>query len=308
MVDLTRRKTVIGLGLLATGSGATFTSAAFQSSTQPESDLRVLVEQNLQFGANPNLPDTDDYTGNPDFFNDDGTLDESDGGAFEDGGDDSDSGEDGGNTDEDGDGRNEGFERSTPLAYVDGVNDELTVKTVVDVGTTHTFDRMFQLQNNTDTAIEFGIAYDRNNLGTGSDDDGNGQYGEDIDTNNDNVDSLLGPSNAQRIYQFQVNGPQSTFGGANNQLISPESEGEGVSGGVNNGTTISYKEDRPNSLVEVGPGDSVEIDLVVDTKTDKEDIKKASEIDPTQFGFQTDTVQIMEEITIVSQPVSAGSS
>lgn len=305
-----RRSMVVGLGALATGSGAVFSGAAFQSSTRPESDFRVLVEQNLEFGANPNLPlDEDYYTTNPDFFNDDGTLDESDGGAFEDGGDNSSTGEDGGTRDPDGDGRFEGFERSTPLAYVDGANDELTVKTVVDVGTEHTFDRMFQLQNNTETAIEFGIAYDRNNVGSVSDDGQNGQYGVDIDTgDDDDVDSPLTPLEAQRIYQFQVNGPESTPTGVDDRLISPESGEEGISGGVSGGTTIDNAYDQPDSLIEVPPGESVEIDLVVNTKTDKKLIREAADIDPTQFGFQTDTVQIMEEITIVSQPVSAGSS
>jgi hypothetical protein len=47
MVDLTRRKTVIGLGLLATGSGATFTQAAFASDVTPASDLRVVTGQGL---------------------------------------------------------------------------------------------------------------------------------------------------------------------------------------------------------------------------------------------------------------------
>ena len=55
MVDLTRRKTILGLGLLATGSGATFTSATFQSTAPANSDLRVLVEQ--QGGKGP-VPDT----------------------------------------------------------------------------------------------------------------------------------------------------------------------------------------------------------------------------------------------------------
>jgi hypothetical protein len=38
---------VIGLGLLATGSGATFTSAAFNNSVNPSSDMRVLVDESL---------------------------------------------------------------------------------------------------------------------------------------------------------------------------------------------------------------------------------------------------------------------
>lgn len=42
-----RRTALMGLGLLATGSGATFTSAAFSSQVSPTSDLRVVVERGL---------------------------------------------------------------------------------------------------------------------------------------------------------------------------------------------------------------------------------------------------------------------
>ena len=46
----TRRKMVLGIGALATGSGAAFSSAAFQSSVNPAADMRVVVGQ--QFGNN----------------------------------------------------------------------------------------------------------------------------------------------------------------------------------------------------------------------------------------------------------------
>ena len=46
-MKLNRRKTVLGLGALATGSGAVFSSAAFQSSVNPTADMRVVVEDNL---------------------------------------------------------------------------------------------------------------------------------------------------------------------------------------------------------------------------------------------------------------------
>lgn len=43
----TRRKMVLGMGALATGSGAVFSSAAFQSSVNPTADMRVVVEDDL---------------------------------------------------------------------------------------------------------------------------------------------------------------------------------------------------------------------------------------------------------------------
>ena len=45
-----RRSMVVGLGALATGSGAVFSSAAFASSVSPSADMRVVVGQN--FGNN----------------------------------------------------------------------------------------------------------------------------------------------------------------------------------------------------------------------------------------------------------------
>ncbi|MGQ4554358.1 hypothetical protein [Halobellus sp. GM3] len=47
MVDLSRRKMVLGIGLLATGSGASFTSAAFSDETSPSSDFRVVAAGDL---------------------------------------------------------------------------------------------------------------------------------------------------------------------------------------------------------------------------------------------------------------------
>lgn len=47
MVDLSRRKTVLGLGMLAVGSGSVFTSAAFSDEVNPTSDMRVVVDEEL---------------------------------------------------------------------------------------------------------------------------------------------------------------------------------------------------------------------------------------------------------------------
>jgi hypothetical protein len=44
-MKLNRRKTVLGLGAMATGSGAVFSSAAFASTVSPSADMRVVVGQ-----------------------------------------------------------------------------------------------------------------------------------------------------------------------------------------------------------------------------------------------------------------------
>ena len=62
----TRRKTVLGMGALATGSGAAFSSAAFQSSVNPAADMRVVVEDNLVVEAGDAFRDSNNqYLENP---------------------------------------------------------------------------------------------------------------------------------------------------------------------------------------------------------------------------------------------------
>lgn len=318
MVDLTRRETVIGLGLLATGGGATFTQAAFQSSTQPDSDLRVVVDQNLQFGANPGLNTTrDDIADDSGFFDDadgadSGTLNES-GGVFDDenegsgSDDDGDEGFDPDGGDRNGDGFNEGFEPRLPKAFAEGVNDELTIKAAVQIGTTHTFDNLLRVGNGTESTVQIGIAYDREGQGNGE----NGNYGADVVGSEDSsrTNEKLNRNQAQKIYQFQTKD--------NTKLISPAPGDTGESGSLSgaDGISIDSAGDRPNTLIELGPGESADLDLVVNTsdsvgesggnKNDVDvegDILDAADIDQGAFGFQTDTVQIMDVLTVVSQP------
>jgi hypothetical protein len=319
MVDLTRRKTVIGLGLLATGSGATFTSAAFQSSTQPDSDLRVVVDQNLQFGANPDLnPDErDDIADDPGFFDDDGSssgeLNESDG-VFDEGNetdgfdDDGDGGFDpDGDSDEDSSsGFDQGFEPGLPKAFAEGANDELTIKAAVQIGNEKNFNDLLRVGNATEEIVRVGIAYDRTGLGDGD----NGNYGADVEGGQ--ASGELSVRQAQKIYQFH------TSDDASDNLISPSPGEGGEDGEYNGGSPVSIPNDtdQPNALVELAPGESVDLDLVVNT-TDQSgisrgagsdadvenDILTAADIDEGAFGFQTDTVQIMEVIRVVSEPV-----
>jgi len=62
-----RRSMVVGLGALATGSGAVFSSAAFASSVSPSADMRVVVGQN--FGNNLRVDAGDIFRQNNGDFN-----------------------------------------------------------------------------------------------------------------------------------------------------------------------------------------------------------------------------------------------
>lgn len=54
-MKLNRRKTVLGIGALATGSGAVFTSAGFSGSAEASSDFRVVTEGSLVVEPNNNV-------------------------------------------------------------------------------------------------------------------------------------------------------------------------------------------------------------------------------------------------------------
>jgi hypothetical protein len=89
-MNLTRRRALSGLGLLATGSGATLTSAAFSSSTNPNGDLRVVAAEGLVVEAGDAFADDGSVTHSPgahgesyvnfdtkgDFFNGSGGLED----------------------------------------------------------------------------------------------------------------------------------------------------------------------------------------------------------------------------------------
>lgn len=287
---------MIGLGLLATGSGASFTSAAFSSSTTPTADLRVVVDQELRVQRGPGFNTSDnDNTGTPGFFTNDndaagGNLNETSSGAFN------------GNSDGE----------SPPLAFVNGsTNENLVFKAAVEGGTTHTFEELLEITNQTAEAVNVGIAYDRGS-GPGSD---NSQYGQDI--SDDNVD--VGPLNytdeedfAQNVYEFRANqigssGSFSSVGSSDfansttppNNVISPDprvpsASTVGVEGDSSN--TISNDPDLPAGAVNIPAGEKLTIDLVVNTN-DSEAIKAAAP-GSNAFGSSTSTVNILDAITV----------
>ncbi|WP_154018065.1 hypothetical protein [Halorubrum sp. AJ67] len=253
-----RRSMLFGLGALAMGSGAAFSSAAFQNSVSSDADLRVVVEQNLTIGpgsAFDNIGEGGKFTDNPNLFNGQ-DLDERDSGAF----------------DED---------TVPPLAYVDGENEDLDVRMAVPLNDTTTFENILEIDGPVDETVNVGIAYDRF-----PDDGDRNQYGEDITL----AGGSLSPEIARQAYQFTVNDDESQGG----TRISPNNNAEGV------GTdeTVKQAYDRPADVVTVGPGETVSLDLDIDTQYYYEAIRGAADIAPKQFGFQRDTVQLIDGFTV----------
>jgi len=287
MVDLTRRKTILGLGLLATGSGATFTSATFQSTAPANSDLRVLVEQQgLEFEGNSAESGDPNAVDNPDFFADDpsGGLNETAGSAFD-------------GTD-------------APLAYAAGSNEDLRVKTLVPLGRTETFDALFKISNNSTDTVIIGVAYDRNNSDFDVNSDNSGQYGADVSVGGPGGE--LNDIDAQRIYQFS-NAPEtdsdveilSGGSGNPNDLLSPPPNNSGVESTTGSEGTDIVDADLPANAAKIPSGSELVLDLTVDTSNTNESglkdrIEAEADIDESALGLQQDTVQIIDGITIVS--------
>jgi len=61
---------------------------------------------------------------------------------------------------------------------------------------------------------------------------------------------------------------------------------------------IETATDRPANAIAVAPGESINIDLAIDTATDSDAIKGAADVDLDTFGFQRDTVQLINGFTV----------
>ena len=295
----TRRKTLLGMGALATGSGALFSNAAFSTSTTSAADLRVLVEERgLVFRGNPDAPDEEDNIVDTDDFEnffDGEDIDDSNGGAFD--------GE------------------TTPLAATNGeANENLEISAVAGLGESATFSNLFILENNTEDSVNVGIAYNRDDNSFNTTGSTAGQYGEDI------LGGGLSPSISRASYRFVVNrdvdgngvSESDFFDGYEDGLISPAQNGDLPNGGnlnpsENNGEsaanyaegandTISNYADRPASAITVAAGDAVTVDLVVDIDYDQPQLNaieaQADITSSNGFSVQRDTVDLLDGITV----------
>ncbi|OYR74596.1 hypothetical protein EO776_03585 [Halorubrum ezzemoulense] len=130
---------VVGLGALATGSGAVFSSAAFSASATSTADFRVVVEDNLVLEAGDS------------FRNGDGAYLDNPSGKFYGGSDDLFSGDSGLN----------GLEPDElPAAYAnDRTNSDLEVETAVQNFEEFKFDNFLQVTNEGTETREVGIRF-----------------------------------------------------------------------------------------------------------------------------------------------------
>jgi hypothetical protein len=152
----TRRKTLVGLGALATSSGAIFSSAAFSNAVNPSSDMRVVVEEDanllvepgISFRTGSNPADSYDTTLDPTSgkFAVDSNNDFFDTGSPSTGG-------------TDGLGADIGLD-DLPVAFVSNdTNGDISIQVAAPLGTVSTFEDMLQVTNNTGSSVNVGIKF-----------------------------------------------------------------------------------------------------------------------------------------------------
>lgn len=290
----TRRRTVLGLGSLAFGSGAALSSAAFSSSTDPTADLRVVVSEGLEVRAGQAFNDDGSVnTGNedidPDNYIDPRKTGDTVGEDFYDG-------DELGPVFDDPD-------TDPPLATVSarsgneshaGVNDELEIYVVPTLDEETEFTDLLEIVNLGNTPVErIGISYDRTN----------DQYGNDVTVENDPLDvdypDEIGPLGVQRIFRFS-----GRFAGQGLRL-SPDSKTEepddpAVSDAPN-------EDGLDNSL---GPGEQADLTLDVEFPSSWKPIGRGGpDIDLNRtvrnvatggnpFAGGTGVADLLDEITI----------
>ena len=291
------------MGLLAAGTGATFSSAAFQNSTTPSADLRVVVEESLNFRGNPDAGvDLADFAPAEDDI-----VNVEDGDDFFDG-----------NDIADGDG--EVFEDiDTPLAATNlGANDGLEIFAVAGIGDEATFEELFVLENDSTEPVAVGVAYDRGNEDFATDAAPEvGQYGDNVVFEGTN---RLLPTIPRSAYRFVVNrfgdgsNPTSNnfVGDGSGKLISPaenaegglldgESQNESSATFVGDDNGIEDFNDRPANAIVLQPGQEVTVDLEVDIEFEEnveDEIRSAAGISLDGFGTERATVDLLDGITV----------
>lgn len=264
MVDLTRRKTVLGMGLLASGSGAAFTSAAFNNSVDSTSDMQVITAADVSVRKGNNVPTgdtlntiTDSNNHDVDFLN----LDQS--------------------TDSRVSSNNLDFGGLTgsdvPVAGVnDGVDSNLVIETATGVrsasgsgGTAVVFENIIEIVNEGDTTInDIGISYGAS-----------GAYGNDVDG------STITEDIVKEIYQFIVQ-PSGVSNISSKARISPDH------------TNAS---DDPENTFTLKPGETAQINLENHNHNYRGKLQSASSNSGNPWnGASFNTIDLLDTITVGS--------
>lgn len=268
---------MLGLGMLATGSGAALTSAAFNNSVNASSDMRVVVDKRLEVRAGQ-------------AFNDDGTINANNGNInqsnyveyasnetfFEN------------SSNPDPEELVDIDNNDLPVATVnrrdENINEDVKIQVAVNVDTTNdsvTFTDILEIENNSTDSVKAGISYDRQG-GTGS---GAGQYGEDVNVDG-NTGGEITEQTVQHIYRF-IGFGTGTFGSGR---ISPNQ---------------SNKSDHPADVAKIDPGATIPVNLKVDLSLLFGFIDVQSQIESAAtltggnpFQRKRDMVDLLDAITV----------
>lgn len=270
-----RRSVILGLGALATGSGAVSLSGAFSSNvTNPGAELQVLADARLRVKAPTTIPtgDPTGYSGTTAAVKKD-PLD-----AFTD----------------------TAFDRANlPTAQIHQTNenDNYLMRAGVTTGTDTAFRGIMEIVNEDGVSHDVGINYGDYDGGVdGTESDPHG-YGSDVDTTAWGNSNTLDPKDVQEIYQFRV--PDDTnylpaSASASEKLLSPDPTVDGSS---------TVPRDRYNETVTIGNGESAI--LILDYNTSG----KTGVINQAAAGgnpFQASTyVSLLEKIWVEVDPVSS---
>lgn len=264
MVDLSRRKTILGMGLLAAGSGAAFSSAAFANTVNPGADFRIVAASDLRVRRGPAFSEPEE-----DYVVED--FDQVNGIDFS------------------------GINPSDlPLAWAnENDNDALDVELArLNNASEVVFEGLIEIVNEGDSDELVGISYQ------GGYDEGQ------VDTEEpDNATSgdQVSIKDVQDMFRFEAQGGGSLAFGSDTQ-ISPDSDTiEGDEGSPEDYDTEDSNE--PANFIELAPGDIVTVDLITDLTGDQVSIvQEATDISGSPFDGNIDPgFRVLESITVGTQ-------
>lgn len=260
MVKSNRRATIIGLGTLALGSSTLFTSAAIENAAAADAQFGVIVEDDLIVEAGKAFRQSNG-TFDPQSADAAGwAYERPNSGVFS-----------GGNDFELEDGN---FRDAVPFATINNEqNSTLSIEVATGLsedgtgGQTHSFLNLLQVRNDGSTEREVGIRFSR--------------LGEDA------ADGPVPIASIPDVYQFERDGTRISSG-SNTLDVGEVSNSDG---------DVDSDSQTVDTYLTLEPGETKQVDLVVDTTDIYDEILDAAE-GTNPFNNEIDTVSLVDEIEI----------
>ena len=258
-----RRSMVVGLGALATGSGAVFSSAAFANSVTPSSDMRVVVDEDLTVEPGVIFRDGSSASASfdPSSSNTPGSTSVYNSNAYSLFG------------DNDSDGLADISVDNLPAASANNADDgslSLEIAVALDVDDTIGNGQNGLIQVNNDTVDSHDIAIRFSS------------FGSDVPDSGSPGSSDVTQGQVVETYQFY------------------DSDGNRISPGIGqaNGNGILPDPQKVPNTVTVDAGSTEQIYLDYDTATHAKDIQDAADLGDNPFNESQDTVNLVDEIEV----------